>query len=230
MNRKKYIICGGLAAVLLLAVVLGLLFVQWEKPVYHTVTFQDFDGTVLKTEAVKSGCSPAAPAEPQREGYTFAGWNRGFSSVTKDITVIAEYIRHTETIFTVDTVTVAQGAEQAEVKVSVRNNPGILGAMFSLEYDESIMALTDAHSGQALAALTYQNPSRYQSGCNFLWYGSETGEAKDGEILVLTFDIAEAAAPGIYPITIKLDDENMLDENCDLLNPDVVQGGITITE
>ena len=65
--------------------------------------------------------------------------------------------------------------------------------------------------------------------CNFIWYGSETGEVMDGEILVLTFDIAESANPGTYPVTIQWNDRDILDNQCDLLNPDVVHGGIIIS-
>ena len=57
----------------------------------YTVTFVDWDGTVLKTETVEEGKAATAPADPTREGYTFTGWDVEFSSVTSDLTVTAQY-------------------------------------------------------------------------------------------------------------------------------------------
>ena len=61
------------------------------QPVYFTVTFQDWDGTTLKTEQVEQGKSATAPAAPVREGYTFIGWDKDFSNVQSDLTVTAQY-------------------------------------------------------------------------------------------------------------------------------------------
>ena len=63
------------------------------EPTYFTVTFQDWDGTVLKTEQVEQGRSATAPADPTREGYTFKGWDKDFSNVQSDLTVTAQYTR-----------------------------------------------------------------------------------------------------------------------------------------
>ncbi len=57
----------------------------------HTVTFVDWNGTVLKTEEVQHGASASAPAVPGRTGYTFTGWDKDFSNVTADLTVTAQY-------------------------------------------------------------------------------------------------------------------------------------------
>ena len=58
----------------------------------YTVTFEDWDGTVLKTEEVEHGSGATAPVdEPEREGYTFTGWAPAFDNVTGDLTVTAQY-------------------------------------------------------------------------------------------------------------------------------------------
>ena len=59
--------------------------------VFHSVTFTDWDGTVLSTQQVLHGSAATAPANPTREGYTFTGWSTDFSNVTSDLTVIAQY-------------------------------------------------------------------------------------------------------------------------------------------
>ncbi len=58
---------------------------------YYTVTFADYDDTVLKTERVPEGGSALAPEDPVREGYTFIGWDKDYSNVTGDITIRAQY-------------------------------------------------------------------------------------------------------------------------------------------
>ena len=61
-----------------------------------TVTFVDYDGTVLKTEQVDRGASATAPETPTRPGnaqytYTFKAWDKDFTNVTEDMTVTATY-------------------------------------------------------------------------------------------------------------------------------------------
>ena len=68
----------------------------------YTVTFVDYDGTVLKTQKVKEGKSAKAPKNPKRESvvnetsvtkYTFDGWSKDFSKVVKNIKVKATYTK-----------------------------------------------------------------------------------------------------------------------------------------
>ena len=55
------------------------------------VEFVDWDGTVLATMKVPTGEAATAPADPTREGHTFIGWDKDFSSVTEDMTITALY-------------------------------------------------------------------------------------------------------------------------------------------
>lgn len=230
MNRRKILLYTAIAVILLGAIVIGILLLSPNKTVFLNVTFQDFDGTVLKTESVEAGKAATAPVVPQRDGYTFIGWNKDFSSIVKDTVITAEYLRITDTAFKIDTITAAADNKKVEMKVSVINNPGILGMVFSVNYDEETLKLIACQNGVALSALTFQEPSRYVSGCNFVWYGSETGKVMDGEMLILTFEIAENAKPGTYPVSISWNDRDIYDSNCDIVDPDVVQGGIVISD
>ena len=59
--------------------------------VYHSVTFVDYDGTVLSAQSVAHGSAAIEPTAPDREGYAFIGWDKDFSNVTEDMTVTAQY-------------------------------------------------------------------------------------------------------------------------------------------
>ena len=68
----------------------------------YTVTFYDWDGTVLKVETVAWGQAATPPADPTREGYTFIGWDFDYTNVVWDLAVHAEYVKNAETVYTVE--------------------------------------------------------------------------------------------------------------------------------
>ncbi|MBQ9743367.1 MAG: InlB B-repeat-containing protein, partial [Ruminococcus sp.] len=57
----------------------------------YTVSFVDWDGTVLKSDSVEYGSAATAPADPTRDGYEFSGWDTDYSYITGDLTVTAKY-------------------------------------------------------------------------------------------------------------------------------------------
>ncbi len=57
----------------------------------YTVTFMDWDGTILSEQVVDFGAPVTTPVNPTREGYTFTGWDKDFSNVQSDLTVTAQY-------------------------------------------------------------------------------------------------------------------------------------------
>lgn len=58
---------------------------------YYTVTFKDYDGTVLGKDRVRDGRSAQAPKKPTRVGYIFSRWSDDYSNVKKDLVIIAQY-------------------------------------------------------------------------------------------------------------------------------------------
>ena len=68
--------------------------------VTYTVTFKDWDGSVLKTQTVASGGAASAPADPTRDGYTFTGWDKDYNHVTSDLVVTAQYAKNPIITFT----------------------------------------------------------------------------------------------------------------------------------
>ena len=57
----------------------------------YTVTFVDWNGTVLKTQTITEGASATAPSNPTRDGYTFVGWDKGFTNITSNLEIVAQY-------------------------------------------------------------------------------------------------------------------------------------------
>jgi|GEM_PF-5417114 len=89
----------------------------------HTVTFEDYDGTVLDTQTVEHGAAASLPEEPERDGYEFLGWDGEYEDITEDVTLQAEYevIQYTVvfedydgTVLDTQTVDHGSGAEAPE--------------------------------------------------------------------------------------------------------------------
>src|SRR5574344_14808 len=68
----------------------------------YTVTFVDWNDSVIGSQKIEEGTQVTAPANPTRTGYEFAGWDIDFSNVTSDITVKATYTINTYTVTFVD--------------------------------------------------------------------------------------------------------------------------------
>ena len=60
------------------------------KPTF-TVTFKDYDGTVLKEAKVVQGKTAASPTVNDRLGYAFKGWDQPITNVQSDMEVTAQY-------------------------------------------------------------------------------------------------------------------------------------------
>lgn len=60
----------------------------------YTVTFKDYDGSIIDTQTVPSGGSATPPPNPTRDGYTFSGWSGNYTNVTADVDIIAQYTQN----------------------------------------------------------------------------------------------------------------------------------------
>jgi len=75
----------------------------WTENTY-TVTFDTDGGSAVASATVKEGATVAKPADPTKEGYTFAGWFVGESAydfataVTANVTVKASWTLNTYTV------------------------------------------------------------------------------------------------------------------------------------
>ena len=132
--------------------------------------------------------------------------------------------------FVADKVTASVG-ETVDVAVNVNDNPGILGMTLTLSYDSHVLTLKNAVSGSAVSdVLAFTKPGRFISPCNFTWDGIELSndQIKDGELLILTFEVSADAAKGSYPITLSYDEDGIISSELLPMDVAVVNGSITV--
>lgn len=170
-----------------------------------TVTFVDFDGTVLKTETVESGKSATAPADPTRTGYAFAGWDAAFDNITGDLTVTATYtLNVTAPTVVVHDAVANVGDTTIDVVISIENNPGIASMRFYVHYDEALTVTSHTHNSAfgsyVTTAKPYGNPLRVN------YVSPLADNATSGDFITLTFALSEAIAEDtvLDDITIEL--------------------------
>ena len=114
----------------------------------------------------------------------------------------------------------------------MRENPGLLGAILTLEYDEEAMTLVDVENGEAVSGvLTLTHSKEFQSGMNFVWDGLEIepGDIKEGTMLVLYFQLSPDAIPGKrYPLKLEYKPGSVIDEDLNKVNLTLSQGFVEI--
>ena len=70
-----------------------------DAPAECTVTFVDWDGTILQQTTTRPGMMVTPPADPVRPGYTFRGWDsQEYNWVVSDLTITATYYDETFTV------------------------------------------------------------------------------------------------------------------------------------
>ncbi len=144
---------------------------KFEIKVY-TVTFKSGE-EILKTQQVKHGESASAPANPTKEGHTFAGWDKEFTSVKENLVVNAK--------FNVDTYTIGFQDEEGNF-IELDGNTTI-----SAEYGTKITA----------------PPVAEKIGYTFIgWKYGETGFIPSGEMITATGEYVYTATYKINKHTI----------------------------
>ncbi|MBE6741411.1 MAG: hypothetical protein E7570_03820 [Ruminococcaceae bacterium] len=136
------------------------------------------------------------------------------------------------TIITENT-TASAGSNNVELAVSVKNNPGILGMTLQIAYDDSVMKLKSAQNGEAVSdCLTLTKAKTLENGCNFMWDGIEMpkDKVKDGNVLILFFDISDNAKAGSYPVSFTYKKGDIVDNELNEVEADVVNGSVNISK
>ena len=196
----------------------------------YTVTFKDYNGTVLKTEKVESGKAATAPANPTREHYNFAGWDKTFSSVTSDLIVTAKYTTD-KLIISAESVTVNKGTGEVTMNIRVVNNPGIMGAVLKVSVNDEVLGVSGANKvGFPGLTLTAPGSAATSSPYTFMLDSLELSadDKKDGTLFTITFKIKDTSVTGKYDVKLSCNQGGIFDENYNDLEVTFVNGSITI--
>ena len=202
-----------------------------EKKTIYTVVFMSYDDTIIDTKYVEEGSSVDPPIAPQRAGYIFAEWDKPLNNIKSDLTVKPKYEKSNKPLFSADSVKATAGSKNVIVKVSVANNPGILGAALTIDYDDSVMQLKSVKNGDAFNnVLSLTKSKTLGAGCRVTWDGVEIqkDQIEDGEILIMSFDINDKAPEGKYEINFSYKNGDVVDNNLKIVSPEVAPGYIEI--
>lgn len=196
----------------------------------YTVTFKDFDGTVLNTQTVEKGKGATAPATPKRENFKFAGWDKSFDNITADLTVTATYTT-TKTVIYAERVEVNKGTDEVSVAIRVLNNPGIMGAVLKVSVDDNALSFVKAEKTEYPGlTLTSSGSKITSSPYTFVLDALELSkdDEKDGTLFTVTFKVSENAAKGRYNIELSYDKGAIFDKSYKDPNVCLENGSITV--
>ncbi len=195
----------------------------------YTVTFKDWDGTVLKTQSgLASGQTAQAPESPTRDGYTFSGWDKAFDNITGDLTVTATYTENdTSPEFVISSKNASAGEKGVEITIAVKNNPGIASIGLTLEYTKGL-SLTGISYNTEIGGMS-QQPQTKESPVILLWINGTANTNGDFIFVTLSFDVSETAATGDYDITVTYNPNNIYDISETNIAFNVIAGKISVS-
>ncbi|MBQ0009861.1 MAG: InlB B-repeat-containing protein, partial [Ruminococcus sp.] len=203
----------------------------------HTVTFTDYDGTVLDTRTVEYGMAATTSATPTRSGYTFKGWDKTLTSITEDTVVTATYHQDspaTQTdlqnpTFVIDTVTAKPGDTNVAVTISVVNNPGICSIFVSPHFDKSALTLTGWEFNDAkLGGQT--TPFKEDVASPKLTWTNYCTKPITGDFVYATlYFTVSGTASGTIPISLTYNAGDVYDLYEQNVTFDIANGGITVS-
>ena len=198
-----------------------------EMETKHTVTFKDYDGTIIKTELVDSGESVSPPANPTRAGSIFTGWDKSINNITKDTVITAKYVQLSGPTFIVERVNAQAGAQNIPVTISLTNNPGISSIGMYVKYDPSLTLTSIEYNsnlgGQAVL------PQKYSSPAKLTWVSPFDNTTGDKIFVTLYFNVSEAAT-GELPVEISYNADDVYDMTENNIPFNVVNNAVLVTK
>lgn len=109
-----------------------------------------------------------------------------------------------------------------QLAVNVKNNPGFSGMSLSYEYDKSAMTLTNVTCSQTAFTLSHDKATVLDAADNW---------KEDGELVILTFEIAKNAPEGNYNVAIRVNEAyEYSDSGLELVDFYTVDGTLSVVE
>ncbi len=133
----------------------------------------------------------------------------------------------------VDTVDATKGQKSVQVAVNVENPGNLGGLQLEVTWDKEVLQATSAVKGDFSIASPVVNTQRIEEG--FIGYADAGAEGVNtsGKIMIITFDVLDAAKVGVNPINVKVHSAALGDINATPIPAsDIVttNGGIKLPE
>ncbi len=124
----------------------------------------------------------------------------------------------------------AKAGSTVSVTVDIQNNPGIIGAVLTFDFDPSL-TLVSATAGGAWSLLNMTSPANYNAPCTFVWDGVNSADYANGTIVTLTFEVPDTAAVGeVYNIFAWYSFGNMINDELENIDVSIEKGSITVEQ
>lgn len=125
----------------------------------------------------------------------------------------------------------AERGDKIKVPIVLGGNPGIVGMVFTVNYDEKHFTLDKVEDGEVFKdTLSFTVSKSLKPGARFVWYGThvEDADIRDGTVIYMYFSVSENAKSGRYPLNLTLSSEDVVDNNLKNVSAAIKQGMITI--
>ena len=129
--------------------------------------------------------------------------------------------------------TSAMPGDTVLVNVTVKNNPGILGATLKLTWDDGLTLTKKAQCGAAFEALDLTAQKKLSSPYNLVWYAQDLApeDIKDGVIATLEFAVSPQAKAGEQlAVGVSYDPEDLIDRQRGTVGCRVLDGGVFVSD
>lgn len=186
---------------------------QYEE-IKYTVKFTDYNGTVLKEEEVSAGGDATPPEVSDRTGYTFAGWDSGYTNIQEETVVTALYKGNEYTLS-------FDGGNDEEYETMSVIYGSLYGELPTPEKEGFVFAGWYTEAGVLITANTTVNTAESHTltarwadpGSKYIKVSSEL--AKSGETVTLTVTADENINMAIGGMYIDYDRDTLSLEKCE---------------
>ena len=179
---------------------------------------------------------------PTRENYTFLGWateenpdevqyQPGDSyCADNDVMLIAVWKCNLNPVITVGSDSGKPG-ETVTVPISIIDNPGITAAKLKIAYNSDVLSIAKVEDGGILGEYNFGNDLNANPYIVSWSNGAtKTDYTEAGNLVYLTFKIAENAPAGEYPITVSHNVGEIYNSDFVNISCKFIEGAITVEE
>lgn len=135
-------------------------------------------------------------------------------------------------LISVESKTIHRG-QTFDVDVNLSKNTGLISLLLKIDYDETVMTLTDVIRKDALSSLKYTTTNvdtelGYKVKPFTILFDGKDIDSSNGLLLTLVFDSNIEANTGLYPITLSYDKDNTNSDYKTPIDIDITNGSVEL--